>query len=106
MIRDGFASFLLLCGVFLCAVSLYGVFRFQNSLNRLHAAAVGSTLGMALLIFGLCIKAGSLFTVLKLLLVLLTLWLTVPVASNRIAKMELALRGLAPKIIPGERKIP
>ncbi len=39
---------LLLCGIVVFGIELFGVFRFGYVLNRMHAAALGDTLGIAL----------------------------------------------------------
>lgn len=81
------AAFLLM-GMFLFLVELIGAFRFKYVLNRMHAAAIGDTLGIGLSLLGLIIMNGVNFTSLKLFLVILFLWFSSPTSSHLIAKLE------------------
>ena len=65
-----------------------GVFRFRYVLNRMHAAAMGDTLGIGFSFLGLMIMSGWNFTTLKLFLVILFLWFSSPVSSHLIARLE------------------
>ena len=47
------------------------------------------TLGFGLIIIGLMVSADSLFTVLKLLALFVFMWLTNPVASHMLTKLEI-----------------
>lgn len=78
----------LLFGLVLFAIELYGAFRFNFVLNRMHAAAIGDTLGIAFCFIGLIIFSGFTFTSLKLFLVVLFLWFASPVSSHLIARLE------------------
>ena len=77
---------LLLCGLAIFVIEIIGVFRFHYVLNRMHAAAMGDTLGFALL--GLIVISGINFTSLKLFLVIVFLWFSSPVSSHLIARLE------------------
>ena len=57
-------------------------------LNRMHAAAMGDTLGIGFSFLGLMIMSGWNFTTLKLFLVILFLWFSSPVSSHLIARLE------------------
>ena len=81
----GFALLLLSVCVFVFEV--IGIFKMDFCLNRMHSAAMGDTLGLAFGIFGLMLICGFNFTTLKMLLVLIFLWCTSPVASHLIAMM-------------------
>lgn len=76
------------CGAFVIISSLLGVYRFRFALNRIHSAAMTDTLGFGLIIIGLMISATSIFSVLKLLALLVFMWLTNPVAAHMLAKLE------------------
>ena len=82
----GFSLMILSVTVF--AIEVIGVFKMKFSLNRMHAAAMGDTLGLGAGLLGLMILSGLNFTTLKMLLVLTFLWCTSPVASHLIARME------------------
>ena len=79
---------LLLIGVCVFAVELFGVFKFRYVLNRMHAAATGDTLGIGISLLGLMILSGLNFTSLKLGLVIVFLWMASPVSSHLISRLE------------------
>ena len=81
------AAFLLV-GLCIFLVELIGVFRFKYVLNRMHAAAMGDTLGIGFSLLGLIVMNGLNFTALKMFLVILFLWFSSPVSSHLIAKLE------------------
>ena len=89
MIREILAAVLLGLGVVCCAVSLYGVYRFDYVLTRIHAAAVIDTLGTLLLCLGMIVLRGLGWAAAKILLILAFQWLTSPVSTHRISKVEL-----------------
>ena len=83
------AAFMLFgLGIFL--IEMIGVFRFKYVLNRMHAAAIGDTLGIGSCLLGLIIMSGFNFTSLKLFLVILFLWLSSPTSSHLIARLEVS----------------
>lgn len=79
---------MILCGLIVFAIELFGVFEFHYVLNRMHAAAMGDTLGIALCMTGLIVLCGLNFTSLKMLLVVVFLWFASPVASHMLARFE------------------
>lgn len=79
---------LLLFGLVIFAIEMIGVFRFKYVLNRMHAAAMGDTLGIGFSLVGLIIMNGFNFTSLKLLFVVVFLWFSSPVSSHLIARLE------------------
>ena len=81
------AAFLLL-GMGIFFVEMIGVFRFKYVLNRMHAAAMGDTLGIGFSLLGLIIMSGINFTSLKLFLIICFLWFSSPVSSHLIARLE------------------
>lgn len=81
---------LLLCGIIVFGIELFGVFKFKYVLNRMHSAAMGDTLGIASSMIGLMILSGLNFTSLKMLLVIVFLWFASPVASHMLARFEVA----------------
>ncbi|MEG0740975.1 MAG: monovalent cation/H(+) antiporter subunit G [Clostridia bacterium] len=90
-IRFGLTAVLMLSGLFLFCVGVVAQYRFRYVLNRMHAASIGDSLGLLLMLLGLCLSAGDLWLVLKYALVALFLWLTSPTASHLIARLELTL---------------
>ena len=81
---------LLLIGLVIFLIQMIGVFRFKYVLNRMHAAAMGDTLGIGCCLLGLIVMRGFSFTSLKLLLVIIFLWFSSPVSSHLIARLEVA----------------
>lgn len=81
-------AILLLLGLAIFIIEIIGVFRFKYVLNRMHAAAMGDTLGIGFCLLGLIIISGLNFTSLKLFLVILFLWFSSPVSSHLIARLE------------------
>lgn len=79
---------LLLCGLAIFVIEIIGVFRFHYVLNRMHAAAMGDTLGIGFALLGLIVISGVNFTSLKLFLVIVFLWFSSPVSSHLIARLE------------------
>ena len=71
----------------ICAV--IGVFRFHYVLNRMHAAALGDTMGIMLMMLGLAVANGMNVLSLKLLLLILLFWTASPVAYHLIGRLEL-----------------
>ena len=87
-IRFFIGSFFLLFGLLLFAIKMYGVYRFDFVLNRMHAAAMGDTLGISSCLIGLIIFSGFTFTSVKLFLVVVFLWFASPVASHLLSTLE------------------
>lgn len=71
----------------ICAV--IGVFRFHYVLNRMHAAALGDTMGIFLMMLGLAVANGANVLSIKLMLLVLLFWTASPVASHLIGRLEL-----------------
>lgn len=83
-------GFLLLFGLVIFFIEMVGVFRFRYVLNRMHAAAMGDTLGIGFSLIGLILMSGFTFTSLKLFLVIVFLWFSSPASSHLIARLEVA----------------
>jgi len=81
------AAFMLF-GLVIFAVEMIGVFRFKYVLNRMHAAAMGDTLGIGFSLVGLIIMCGFTVTSLKLLCIIIFLWFASPTSSHLIARLE------------------
>ena len=78
----------LLGGLVLFALELYGIYHMKYVLNRMHAAAIGDTLGISFCLIGLMIFSGWNWTTLKMALVVLFLWWSSPVSSHLISRLE------------------
>lgn len=79
---------LLLMGLGIFLLQIFGVFKFKYVLNRMHAAAMGDTLGIGISLTGLIILSGVNFTSLKMALIIVFLWLASPVSSHLISRLE------------------
>ncbi|KAF5047252.1 monovalent cation/H(+) antiporter subunit G [Anaerotignum sp.] len=86
--REILAAFFIIAGLIVFLFSVIGVFRFKYVLNRIHAAALGDTLGLVLIVVGVMIMTLNLFAVAKLFLIILFFWLSSPIATHSIAKVE------------------
>lgn len=86
--REILAAFFIIAGLIVFLFSVIGVFRFKYVLNRMHAAALGDTLGLVLIVVGVMIMTLDFFAVAKLLLIILFFWLSSPIATHSIAKVE------------------
>ena len=91
LVRFAVSLVLTLGGVFVLISGVVGVFRFPYALSRIHAAALGDTLGIALMLLGVMVAEGFSVISLKLLVVMLFLWVTSPVASHLIGRMEITI---------------
>lgn len=96
-IQFAVGTFFLVWGLGIFLLELFGVYRFDYVLNRMHAAAIGDTLGISVSMLGLMIFSGFSFTTLKLGLVVLFLWCASPVSSHLIARLEVMTREDAEK---------
>lgn len=80
----------ILIGMVIFFTELFGVFHFKYVLNRMHAAAMGDTLGISACLIGLMIFSGLNFTTLKMFLVIVFLWFASPVSSHVLSRLEAA----------------
>ena len=102
-LRVGIALLLLVLGAVVIALSIFGLFRLRDALERLHAGAVADTLGVLLVLAGLGMLFGVTSSSAKLAALLVILWLTNPVSSHLIARMELSTgRNVDPDELKGE----
>lgn len=87
-IRFSIAALFILAGLIFELISVLGVYRLNYVLNRMHAAAMGDTLGISAVLIGLMVLRGISFDSLKFLLIIFFLWLASPVSSHLIARLE------------------
>lgn len=90
IVRFIIAAIFIGIGIFIFAAATLGVFKFKYVLNRMHIAAQSDTLGILCVGVGASILTGFTFATLKIIAVVILFWLTSPVASHLIAKMERA----------------
>lgn len=87
-IRFIIGALFLFIGVLFFIVEIFGVFHFKYVLNRMHAAAMGDTLGISMSLLGLMILSGLNFTTLRMAFIVVFLWFASPVSSHLIARLE------------------
>ena len=90
-LRFALTALFLVLGLLVLCLSVSGVFRFKFVLNRMHAAAMGDTMGLMISLLGLAFSASDWATVVKFFLTVLFLWLASPVSSHLIARLEVTL---------------
>lgn len=83
-------SAFLICGLVIFFTEIFGVFHLNYVLNRMHAAAMGDTLGISACLVGLMFFSGLNFTTLKLMLIVCFLWFSSPVSSHVLSRLEVA----------------
>ena len=85
---------LAILAILIILIAALGVFRLPDALSRQHAVTKAATLGVNLFAIGMILIAWSsgwgLDWVLKLLLVMVILILTLPIASHALARAALA----------------
>lgn len=89
-IRFIVGSVFIVTGIVIFFTELFGVFHFKYVLNRMHAAAMGDTLGISACLIGLMIFSGLNFTTLKMFLTIVFLWFASPVSSHVLSRLEAA----------------
>ena len=91
IIRFIISAVLTLGGLFVLITGVLGIFRFKYSLTRIHAAALFDTLGIMLLLAGVMVGEGLTIAALKMLVVVIFLWLSSPVCSHLIGRLEVTI---------------
>ena len=88
-VREIIAAVCIIIGLFVFLCATFGVFRLKYVMNKMHAAALGDTMGLFLVVLGLIILNSNIFIIAKLILIILFFWLTSPIATHMLAKVEL-----------------
>lgn len=86
--RTVLAAIFILLGIIVFLIEIIGVNKFNFILNRMHAAAMGDTLGLMSCLLGLIIYSGFNFTSVKLFLVIVFMCFSSPVSSHLITNLE------------------
>lgn len=79
----------LVAGGFFFLVSAIGLNRMPDLFSRIHAASVGDTLGIGLIVAGMLLQAGPTLVAVKLVIIVLILGITGPVAAHALARAAL-----------------
>lgn len=87
-IRFAAAAVCMVLGLVFMISAVFGVNRFHHALNRMHAAALGDTLGILFVILSLMIIRGFSMDSLKLFMVIIFFWIASPVSGHMISRLE------------------
>jgi multicomponent Na+:H+ antiporter subunit G len=79
---------LLILGLCSFAAAVLGAYRFGFVMNRLHAAGIGDTAGIFLIIASLVVARGPVPDSLKLIVLVFFLWFTSPVSTHFLGQVE------------------
>ena len=88
IIRIILGSLLIVIGLVTIVLAIFGVYRLNYILNRMHVAATCDTLGLFLMLVGLILIEGFTFNALKLALIIVFFWISSPICSHLISKVE------------------
>lgn len=86
------SGILLLLGASLTLIAAIGLYRFEDVYSRIHAATKPVTLGMLCSVTAAILQATSAADVTKLILAVLALFVTAPVAASMLARAAHANR--------------
>lgn len=90
-IRFGISAVLTLAGLFVLLSGVVGIFRFKYALMRIHAAALFDTVGILLMVGGVIVAQGLTIASVKMLIVIAILWMSSPVSSHLIGRLEITI---------------
>lgn len=77
---------LMVAGSAFYVIGAFGILRMPDLFTRMHAASVCDTFGAALLLLGMMLQAGIGLVTVKLVVILLLLVFTGPVATHALAR--------------------
>jgi multicomponent Na+:H+ antiporter subunit G len=77
---------LLLLGSFFTVAGAFGLVRMPDVFTRIHAASVTDTLGVGLLLLGMCLQSGFSLVTIKLLFLLALFFFTGPVVAHALSQ--------------------
>lgn len=97
LIIDALSWASLLLGCFLGISGAIGIFRFKEFYSRTHAASVTDTLCVFFIMSGLILQSGFTLISVKMIMIVVLLWLTSPVASHSLIRAAYQT-GLKPKL--------
>lgn len=86
-IRFGVFAALLLAGLLIEVTAVVGVGRFRYSLNRIHAAGMGDTMGLLLIALAAIVYSGLNWVTVKIIFIVGFFWLTSPVAGHLLGRL-------------------
>ena len=92
MVREAFATILMILGLFFFSVSVLGLFRFPDAITRIHAAAKSDTLSAILIVVALIILRGWSAEAVRLVMIIVFIWVTNPTGSHAISRAAYTLQ--------------
>ncbi len=95
MLADVASWALIAVGTFFLLTGAIGILRLPDVFTRMHAAGMTDTMGAGLVLAGLCFQVEAGLVTVRLVLVILFLWFTSPVATHALARAVLHDRDLA-----------
>lgn len=87
-IRFGLVALLFAAGLIVLFISIFGTYRFDYSLNRMHSSAMCDTLVLMLFVAACVIASGINVVSTKFILLVLVMWCTSPVVSHIFVKTK------------------
>lgn len=87
-LRFGLVAALFAAGLIVLFISIFGTYRFDFSLNRMHSSAMCDTLVLILFIVACVIASGVNVVSGKFILLLIIMWVTSPVVSHVFVKTK------------------
>ena len=93
MIVTVIAIVLLIFSVFIFFSAVLGLYKFRFPINKMHATALGDTLGLLSAVIAIILLTGFTLTSLKLVLIPVFAFITSPVTTHLLAKTEVKFHG-------------
>ena len=87
-IRFAIAAILIVLGLCSFGAAVLGAYKFGFVMNRMHAAGIGDTAGIFLVIMSLAVARGPQMDTLKLIVLVFSLWFTSPVSTHFLGQVE------------------
>ena len=103
LLADAVSWALIIAGSFFTVAGAFGVVRFPDLYTRMHASGVVDPFGVSLILAGLIVQAGLDLVSVKLIILVLFLGLTSPVACHALGRAA-RHRGLKPLLAKKEKQ--
>jgi multicomponent Na+:H+ antiporter subunit G len=82
-------SLFLFIGSIFCLIGTYGMYKFNNIFQRMHAASVVETLGSTFILLGFVFLEGVSLISIKIFFIFVLLYISGPTSTNILAKIAL-----------------
>lgn len=96
-------ALLLISGLSILTIAVIGIYRFKFVLNRMHASAMGDTLGLLFSMLCFIVASDDIFIMLKFLLIIVFYWVASPVGTHLIARLEITSNENLSKVMEDKR---